>query len=209
MALSRTIRGIVIMTVMLTVLSGCTSANKSKSPTNTNPSTQKTTAAKEQPITPEKNPVGDIPDSQVFITYSSASGGYEIKVPEGWGRTTNGTDVTFVDKFDGVQLSVNKASSPPTVESVKSSQAADLEKTGKAVQINSIKEVNTSSGPAILIKYYSNSEADPVTAKKVRLENNSYIYYTNGKIAMLRLWAPLGADNVDQWKLMSDSFRWK
>ena len=30
----------------------------------------------------------------------------------------------------------------------------------------------------------------------------------SGKMAILILWAPIGADNADQWKLISESFRW-
>jgi len=62
--------------------------------------------------------------------------------------------------------------------------------------------------PAVLMVYTSNSDPDPVTGKQVRLENNAYLFFKNGKLATLRLWAPLGADNVDQWKLISRSFRW-
>ena len=41
--------------------------------------------AAEQPLKPEKNPPGDIPDNQVFIDYSSPLG-FALKVPEGWAR---------------------------------------------------------------------------------------------------------------------------
>jgi hypothetical protein len=36
----------------------------------------------------------------------------------------------------------------------------------------------------------------------------TYVFYKNGKEAMLTVWAPLGADNVDQWNRMAKSFRW-
>jgi hypothetical protein len=47
-----------------------------------------------------------------------------------------------------------------------------------------------------------------VTNKRVRLENIAYIFYKNGKEATLTVWAPQGADNVDQWNRMANSFRW-
>jgi hypothetical protein len=59
-----------------------------------------------------------------------------------------------------------------------------------------------------LVKYESDSEANPVTNKHLRLENEAYVFYKNGKTATLTLWAPKGADNADQWKLMSESFHW-
>ena len=69
--------------------------------------------------------------------------------------------------------------------------------------------VTLPGGNAILVDYTSNSEPDAVTGKQVRLENNAFIFYNNGKLATLTLWAPVGADNVDQWKRMSESFRWR
>jgi hypothetical protein len=38
--------------------------------------------AQELPVAPEKKPPGDIPDTQVFITFTSPLG-FSLKVPEG------------------------------------------------------------------------------------------------------------------------------
>jgi len=74
--------------------------------------------------------------------------------------------------------------------------------------IMSTKEIRLPAGSALLVKYESESEANPVTNKRIRLEDEAYAFYKNGKIAILILWAPVGADNADQWKLISESFRW-
>ncbi|MFN2197075.1 MAG: hypothetical protein ACK2UW_13235 [Anaerolineales bacterium] len=165
--------------------------------------------AVEAPLPPEKNPPGDIPDSQVFITYASASGGYGLKVPEGWARSVQGANVRFTRYFDGLSVAVTKASQPPTVETVRSTQAEHLKKTGRAVTLASIRTIRISHRPVVLMTYRSNSAPNPVTNKRVRLENAIYFYYRSGKLAALRLWEPLGADNVDQWKLISHSFKWR
>ncbi len=165
--------------------------------------------ASEQPVAQEKNPVGDIPDSQVFIKYSSAEGGYALEAPEGWARTEKGSNVSFIDKLDGFKVTMSQVQTQPTVDSVRSATVAELKKTGRAVQVQEIKGVSLPGGKAVLIKYQSNSDPDAVTGKKVRLEDNSYLFYNKGKLATLTFWAPLGADNVDQWKRMSESFRWK
>lgn len=152
----------------------------------------------------EKNPPGDIPDDQVFVSYKSSAGGYSLKVPEGWARSEKGSDVDFVDKFDGVAVAVTSATAAPAAKDA----VAQIEKPEKAVHVVGTKEVRLPAGPALLIKYESDSDINATTNKRIRLENEAYLFYKDGKLATLTLWAPKGADNADQWKMMSESFRW-
>jgi hypothetical protein len=152
----------------------------------------------------EKNPPGDIPDDQVFIPYTSSASGYSLKVPEGWARSEKGSDVQFIDKFDGVAVIVDATATPPTMKDV----VTRLGKAEKVFKVISTKDIRLPAGSALLVKYESESEANPVTNKRIRLEDEAYAFYKNGKIAILILWAPVGADNADQWKLISESFRW-
>jgi hypothetical protein len=170
-------------------------------PISQNPTTEK-------PVAPESNPPGDIPDNQVFVTYNSVPGGYKLEVPEGWARQTEGKNVKFTDKFNGVQVIVTNEPNPITAATVKAKQAIELQKTGRALQVVSVKDVQLPSGKAVLIDYTSNSEPDAVTEKQIRLENSNYLFFKNGKLVTLRLWAPKGADNVDQWQRISRSFQW-
>jgi hypothetical protein len=165
------------------------------------------TMAQEQAVVPEKNPPGDIPDSQVFVTYKSPNG-FQIKVPEGWARSDRKNGIRFADKFNAINLEISQTAEAPTVASVRSQQASELEKSGRAVKIQDIKRVVLPSGPAVVIIYESNSEPNPVTHKQLRLESNRYLVFRNSKLATLDLSAPRGADNVDQWQLISRSFRW-
>jgi hypothetical protein len=165
--------------------------------------------AAEQPVAQEKNPPGDIPDSQVFVVYRSALG-FSLKVPEGWARTDRSDGASFADKYNMIDVAVNPdTTGAPTTASVKNHEAVDLVKAGRAVKIEAIQSVKLRSGPAILIAYSSNSEPNPVTNKQLRLENNRYLIYRGGKLASINLSAPLGADNVDQWKLVANSFQWR
>ncbi|WP_095202607.1 hypothetical protein [Mesorhizobium carmichaelinearum] len=164
--------------------------------------------AAEKPVQPEKNPPGDIPDSQVFIDYTSPQG-FALKVPEGWARSDRADGASFVDKLDGVVVSVSKADAAPTVDSAKADYVAKLEAAGRAVRVSAVKQVKLPAGTAIRIVYTSNSEPNAVTNRQVRLENERYLYFKDGKLVALELYAPKGADNVDQWQLMSNSFRWK
>jgi hypothetical protein len=184
-----------------------TTASPSPASSSSAPS-ETPTASTEKPLAPEKSPVGDIPDTQAFVDYKSSQGGYTFKAPEGWARTEQGTGVSFIDKFDGVMVSVEQAAQAPTVATVKDNQAAALVKNGRAVKIIDIKAVKLPGGEAVWVQYESNSEPNPVTNKQIRQENQSYYFYKNGNLATFTVWAPLGADNVDQWKLMSDSFGW-
>jgi len=73
----------------------------------------------------------------------------------------------------------------------KNGQAAELVKTGRAVEIKMIKNVKLPAGPAVLIVYQANSEPNPVTNKQLRLEANRYLVFRNGKLAAIDLSAPL------------------
>lgn len=164
-------------------------------------------AATESAVAAEVNPPGDIPDTQAFVPYSSSSSGYSIEVPEGWARTGDGASVTFVSKLDGVRIDVAPAASPLTAASA-ASEAKQIQAQGRAVNIASTSDVTLPSGKAVLIKYDSNSEPNNVTQKQVRLENEAYVVFKNGKRAIVTMWAPKGADNADQWHRMSRSFKW-
>src|SRR5579859_5847487 len=106
--------------------------------------------------------VGDIPDTQAFVLYSSAAGGYVLEVPEGWARTATATDVNFIDKFDGVQVTVTVAASVPTVDNVRAQQAVALQNNGHAVQDIQIKSMQLKGDNAILLTFTSNSDPNAV-----------------------------------------------
>lgn len=164
--------------------------------------------AAEKPVQAEKNPPGDIPDTQVFIDYASKDG-YTLKVPEGWARTDMPAGARFVDKLDGVVVTLSDTGVAPTVDTVRAEYLPQLEKQERAVKIDAVKAVKLPAGNAIRIAYSSNSEPNQVTSRQVRLENARYLYFKDGKLVALELYAPLGADNADQWKLMSESFQWR
>lgn len=164
--------------------------------------------AAEKPVQAEKNPTGDIPDTQVFIDYASKDG-YALKVPEGWARTDLPDGARFVDKLDGVVVTLSDTGMPPTVDSVRTDYLPQLQKQERAVKIDTVKAVKLPAGNAIRIAYSSNSEPNQVTSRQLRLENQRFLYFRDGKLVALELYAPLGADNVDQWKLMSESFQWR
>ena len=175
-------------------------------------STQTAITSTETAVAPEVNPPGDIPDSQAFVKFTNTTGGYELQVPEGWSRQAAppeySSDVTFVHNYDGVSVRVAPASAPPTAASVQANELKQIQSHARAVTVTGVSEANLTGGKAVVIKYTSNSEPNAVTNKQVRLENNRYLYFNNGKLATLTLSAPVGADNVDQWLRIARSFKW-
>jgi hypothetical protein len=53
------------------------------------------------------------------------------------------------------------------------------------------------------------SAPDPVTGKSVPLQVDIYEYEKGGKVAKLELSTPEGVDNVDAYRMISESFRWR
>ncbi len=52
------------------------------------------------------------------------------------------------------------------------------------------------------------SAPNPVTGKSVTNDVERYEFWHAGKLVTLTLAAPQGSDNVDPWKLVTDSFTW-
>jgi hypothetical protein len=164
--------------------------------------------AAEQPLKPEKNPPGDIPDNQVFIDYSSPLG-FALKVPEGWARQDLPDGAAFADKYGRITVAQSAAANVANVETAKQTLVPELEKSARAVKVTAVKSVKLPAGSAILVSYGSNSDPNAVTNKAVRLENDRYYFWKDGKLVTVNFSAPAGADNADQWDLMAKSFRWR
>ncbi len=169
---------------------------------------QQPSSATEQALKPERNPPGDIPDNQVFIDYISPLG-FSLKVPEGWARRDLPDGVSFADKYGRVTVTQTAAPKIPSVEETKQTLVPDLEKNPRAVKVAAVKSVKLPAGPAILISYGSNSDPNSVTNKAIRLENDRYYFWKDGKLVAVNFSAPAGADNADQWDMMARSFRWR
>jgi hypothetical protein len=60
----------------------------------------------------------------------------------------------------------------------------------------------------LVVTYEARSPADPVTGKSVVLDVERYEYWRSGTQVTITLSAPHGADNVDPWRTITDSFAW-
>jgi hypothetical protein len=69
--------------------------------------------------------------------------------------------------------------------------------------------VQVPAGNAIRAQYQTLSPRDPVTGKRVPVVVDRYYISGPGKRAVLTLATPVGVDNVDAFRLIARSFRWK
>jgi hypothetical protein len=159
------------------------------------------------PNAAEVSPPGDIPDNQVFVAYSPPGAGYQVKVPEGWSRSSKGGAVTFTDKLNSIRLESSPTNAAPTV----ADGQAELKKLANTVpgfQPDNVTTVKRSAGDALLITYNGDGPPDPVTGKAVVDAFERYEFFNNGRLATLTLSGPDGADNVDPWMIVTDSLNW-
>lgn len=169
---------------------------------------QGTTAPlRETAVAPERNPPGDIPDDQAFISYDS-SAGFTMQVPEGWARRDRADGVTFEAQYGTIDISVRDSAAAPTQASVTASDVPALQAAGRAVEIAKTREIDTRAGKIPAIDFTQNSEVNPVTNRQIRLESRRLFFFNGGREAIVTFSAPAGADNVDAWNQMTDSFRW-
>jgi hypothetical protein len=163
-----------------------------------------------KPVDPnaaEVNPAGDIPDNQAFVAYSPPGGGFSVKVPEGWARTSSGGAVTFTDKLNAIRIETVAAKAPPG-PSAATRAVPRLARTVKGFQPGKVETVSRKAGRALRITYLADAKTDPVTGKAGQDAVERYVFFHNGKDLVLTLSGPRGADNVDPWMIVTDSVRW-
>jgi hypothetical protein len=165
-------------------------------------------AAVESPVPAESNPPGDIPDNTQFVPYRSRSGGFAISVPEGWSRATGRGSVTFTDKLNTIVVTWLSASRAPTISSATSSDVPQLRRSERAFRLKSVQPTRLPAGSGVLIDYQANSAPDRVTGKQYRLDVLRYELFRGGVEVAIDLRSPVGADNVDPWRIVTQSFRW-
>jgi hypothetical protein len=161
------------------------------------------------PNAPEVNPAGDIPDNQVFVPYSPPGGRFTVKVPEGWGRTTPAGTVSFTDKLNTISVETRPAPAAPTIASARQAELPAIQSVSRRYEPGSVTQVRRAGGGVVLVTYKADAPADPVTGKVVHDAVERYEFWRGGTEAILTLAGPVGADNVDPWRIVSDSFRWR
>ena len=157
---------------------------------------------------PEVNPPGDIPDNQAYVAYAPPGGGFSVKVPEGWSRSTAGGAVVFTDKLNAIRLETKAAQVPLTARDARQTELPKLASSVSGFHPGNVTTVARKAGTAVRMTYLAKANPDPVTGKAGVDAVERYVFFHNGKDVILTLSGPKGADNVDPWKIVSDSVTW-
>lgn len=157
---------------------------------------------------PEVSPAGDIPDNQAFVPVKPAAGGFTVKVPEGWSRSLDGKAVTFTDKLNAIRIETAPAGAPPTVRDARQTELPKLASTVRGFEAGRVSTVTRKAGMAIRITYLARAKQNAVTGKVGTDAVERYVFFHKGKDVILTLSGPKAADNVDPWKIITDSVTW-
>jgi hypothetical protein len=150
---------------------------------------------------------GDVPDTQVFITFNNTAAGWSMKYPEGWTQTGSRASVTFSDKNNLVHVLVGRGAAP-TVGSV-AAQLQALKSSRPSLSFTAPTALTLPSGAAVKATYTTRSAPNPVTGKRVTLIVDRYVVGQGSRVATVDLGTPRGVDNVDAYRMMIRSFRWR
>lgn len=171
------------------------------------PTARGTSPAGVAPAPVESNPPGDIPDTVAFVRFRSAAGHYSFTHPEGWAEVAHGASAGFTDKLNGITAVPLAVSAVPTTASARRTDVPALRRRQPAFELRSVQIVKLPAGPGVLIVYRRNSAPDPVTGRVYRDEVARYEVGRAGRFIALELYGPVGSDNVDPWRTVSQSLR--
>jgi hypothetical protein len=187
--------------------SGASSGSSSTS-ANANAKTS-TTANAVNPNAPDVTPPGDIPDTQVYVAYKPPTGGYSVKVPEGWSRSSAGGAIIFTSKLNSIRLESTPASKAPTVASAQQTLVPQISHSVDGFSTPKVSTVSRTAGKAVLITYFAWGKPNPVTGKKPPEAVERYIFFHKGREVILTLSGEKNADNVDPWRTVTNSLRYQ
>jgi hypothetical protein len=110
--------------------------------------------------------------------------------------------VTFTSKLNQVEVRWG----------ARSSAKREINALGRKVpafQLEKLSDVSLPGGRASLIQYQQNSKPNALTGQQYRLERLQFDFVRGSREVALTLSSTVGADNVDAWRTISESFRWK
>lgn len=196
----RVLAGLAVPVVLAALAAGCGGGSSGAPSAGTNTTTAK---ADTQAVG------GDIPDTQAYVTYSPPTKIYTVRVPEGWARTDSPTGATFTDNLNTIRVDAAPTPSAPDVNSVRATELPGLRASSPGFQLQAVTTVQRPAGTAVLVTYLDDGPANAVTGKRDRQTVQRFEFWRNGTTLTLTLVSPVGADNVDPWRHVTDSLAWQ
>jgi len=190
---------------VLLLTSACSSSGTKKSTGGRSPGS----SIGPNPNATESAPPGDIPDNQAFVVYAAPKHAFSVKFPEGWAMTRSGPAVLFTDKYNSIRIETRPAASRPTVASATAMELPTVKAAAQGFVPGDVKTVQRTVGQAVLVTYRADSAPNAVTGKVALEAVERYEFWRSGTEVVLTLSAPVGSDNVDPWRKVTDSFGWK
>jgi len=151
-------------------------------------------------------PGGDIPDSAVYLRYTGR--GFSVEYVEGWLQTTAAHGVTFGDKDSAVAVELRPRLSGDLSVYVQRTDLSRLAHT-PGFRRGALTRDAVGGDRALRLTYRGQSAPDAVTGKTVALQVDRYYVQGPRALAVITLSTPLGVDNVDGFRRIAHSFRFR
>jgi hypothetical protein len=200
--------------VLAAVSAGCgSSSSSSAAPSSASPASSgagtssSTTGVGALAADAKSAATGDIPDSQVFLTYHNPGAGYSMIYPEGWTIKGSSNDVSLVDKNNVIRVVISPAGAPTPASLI--AELTKLKQTNPTLTFTPPSQIQIKAGPAVKATYTTLSAPNPVTGKTVLLIVDRYEFIHAGKRVTVDLGTAKGVDNVDAYRRIINSLSWK
>ncbi len=150
---------------------------------------------------------GDIPDNAVFLTYRGGTPAFSIQYVEGWQVTPQSDGVMVRDKDSSETVAI----APVPADVAAWIASVDLPTLRAQTGFRLVKQDQVKVGGSHYdhLVYHLPAPPDPVTGKQVPSTVDRFYVPGPAGLAVVSLSTPDGVDNVDAFRLMIESFRWK
>ena len=204
---------LVLAFALAAAAAGCGSSSSSSSSSGSSGSsrggssstTSSTASGGVNPNQHESLPPGDIPDTIAYVPYAFPGAGFTVSAPEGWSRTNAAGTVSWTSNLNAIQVFALPAHGPVSVSSARQTEVPKISTSVKTFRLQSVTAVSRPAGPAVRIAYLGDSQPNPVTGKVGTLAFERYDFFHKGKEVVILVSSPLGSDNVDPWRKVTNS----
>ena len=214
-----TLSAALLVAVIAAVLAGC---GGSGAPAGTAPTASSTSSASSathtsshlsgatsavNPNARETLPPGDIPDTIAYVPYTSRSLGLTISTPEGWSRSAAHGHLVFTDKLNRVDVFATRPIGTLTPAAVRVRELPAIRASVQTFALQSVTVISRHAGAATRVAYLGDSAPNPVTGKVGTLAFERYEFRDRSREIVVLVSSPKGSDNVDPWRIITNSLR--